>query len=781
MGKMKRFALLVTALFSATTAWGQDVDFARQIRPILSKSCFSCHGHDEKHRKAGLRLDTRRGATAVRDGAAAVEPGHGGVSSLVARITTDDPDDRMPPADAGAKLTGEEIDLLRRWIDQGAEYAPHWAFSKPLRATRPTVSDRSWPRNDVDYFVSRKLEARGLSPSPQADRHSLIRRLSFDLTGLPLTLAETERFIADESPSAYEELVDRLLASPAYGERWARVWMDLARYADTQGYEKDNRRTVWPWRDWVIKALNDDMPYDRFTTDQLAGDLLPDPSEQQLLATAFHRNTMTNTEGGTDDEEFRVVAVKDRVDTTGLIWLGLSVGCAKCHSHKYDPISQAEYYRLFAFFNQSADADRGDDAPKEALPSPFHLARREGLIHDLVAAKATLERSVNDSETLKRVADLEGKLEDYAKRMKPTAVPVMRDLPAEKRRTTHLLIKGSFLDPGATVEAGVPEALHDMRDQGPMNRLRLARWLMDDDNPLTARVTVNRIWARIFGIGLVETEEDFGTQGELPSHPDLLDWLAVEFRDAHGWSRKKLCKTIVMSATYRQTARATRKRLERDPRNRLFSRGPRFRLEAEMIRDQALAVGGLLSRKLYGPPVMPPQPKGVWKTVYNRGRWVNSRGEDRHRRGLYTFAKRTAAYPSSLLFDAGSGEFCVARRIRTNTVTAALVTLNDPVFTEAAQGLARRIVGENDGVASARAAFGWRLATGRPAKSLETERIVALYEMQLKHYQADREAAVKVATVPLGPLPEGLDTAEMAAWTIVAGVLLNLDETLTKG
>ncbi|MCH7728408.1 MAG: PSD1 domain-containing protein, partial [Planctomycetes bacterium] len=563
---MIRLGLLAVVLFTAGPGWGEEVDFARQIRPILSKNCFSCHGHDAKHREAELRLDTRDGAIAKRDGAAAVVPGSSSKSALHARITSDDPDERMPPADSGRELTEEEIDLLRRWIDQGAEYSAHWAFIKPVQTTLPKINDKSWPKNTLDYFVLARLEAKGLRPSVEADRYTLIRRLSFDLTGLPPTPEQVKQFIDDNSPQAYEKLVDRLLDSRHYGERWARVWMDLARYADTQGYEKDARRNVWPWRDWLIKALNDDMPYDQFTIEQLAGDLLPDANSQQVLATVFHRNTMTNTEGGTDDEEFRVAAVKDRVDTTGLIWLGLSVGCAKCHSHKYDPISQTEYYQLFAFFNQSADADRNDDAPKRALPSAFHYQQHKELVQQLAAARKKLKKnpSADTEATAKQIAELERQLEQKVMAMKPPAVPVMQELPEQKRRRTRLLIKGDFLNPGSEVKAGVPESLHAMSDHGAMNRLSLARWLMDKENPLAARVAVNRIWSRMFGAGLVETEEDFGTQGELPSHPRLLDWLAIEFRDTHHWSRKKLCKTIVMSATYRQFSKVTRELRELD-------------------------------------------------------------------------------------------------------------------------------------------------------------------------------------------------------------------------
>ncbi|MFP6612930.1 MAG: PSD1 and planctomycete cytochrome C domain-containing protein [Pirellulales bacterium] len=779
---MNKLGLSLVILFSARMGVGDEVKFARQIQPILAKNCFSCHGHDAKHRKAKLRLDTRSGATADRDETPAVVAGKSNQSGLIARVTSGDPDERMPPADSGRELTEKEIGLLRRWIDQGAKYEQHWAFQNPRRGPLPKVGDGSWPKNAIDHYVLARLEAEGLQPSADADRHTLVRRLSFDLTGLPPTQEQVGRFIEDRSPGAYEGLVDRLLDSPHYGERWARVWMDLARYADTQGYEKDRPRAVWTWRDWVIKALNDDMPYDQFTTEQLAGDLLPQTTSQQKLATVFHRNTMTNTEGGTDDEEFRVAAVKDRVDTTGLIWLGLSVGCAKCHSHKYDPISQTEYYQLFDFFNQTADADRYDDAPKLALPSEFYYQQHRELSKQLATAKKQLRESTDGGDAArKKVAELQELLEQKAVAMKPPAVPVLQELPEQNRRATRLLIKGDFLNQGDEVRAGVPQSLHSISVGAPMNRLGLARWLMDRENPLTARVTVNRMWSRLFGGGLVETEEDFGTQGEPPSHPGLLDWLAIEFRDSHGWSQKKLLKTIVMSATYRQSSRVNRQLLNRDPRNRLLGRGARFRLDAEMIRDQALAVSGLLSRNLYGPPVMPPQPDGVWKTVYNTDHWVTSQGRDRYRRGLYTFSKRTTPYPSFLLFDAGSGEICLPRRIRTNTVTAALVTLNDPVFTEAAQAVARRVVEEAGVGAKQRAAFAWQLITARRPAEGEASRILQLFEEQLVHYRQHKDAAHKMATNPLGPLPDGADVAEMAAWTVVASVLLNLDETLSRG
>ena len=454
-----RLGVLAIGLILAAPAVSQDVDFARQIRPLLSKHCFSCHGHDAKRRKGKLRLDRRASALAEREDGAAVVSGHSGKSLLYARITSTDAEERMPPADTGRALSRKETDLVRRWIDQGAKYAPHWAFTKPVRAALPKVRDGSWVKNPLDSFVLAGLEAEGLRPSKEADRYTLIRRLSFDLIGLPPTLSEVGAFVGDTSANAYERVVDRLLASPGYGERWARVWLDLARYADTQGYEKDRPRTVWPWRDWVIKALNDDMPYDQFTIEQLAGDLLPGATPQQVLATVFHRNTMTNTEGGTDDEEFRVVAVKDRVDTTGLIWLGLSVGCAKCHSHKYDPISLSEYYQLYGFFNQTADADRYDDAPTRALSSAYRHPEHAKLVGQLAAERKRLAAAPKDKAIPKRIATL-------SRRMGTVSVPVMHELSPSKQRETRVLAKGDFLDPGDKVESGVPKSLHSMRERG---------------------------------------------------------------------------------------------------------------------------------------------------------------------------------------------------------------------------------------------------------------------------------------------------------------------------
>ncbi|MDA1053935.1 MAG: PSD1 and planctomycete cytochrome C domain-containing protein [Planctomycetota bacterium] len=767
----------VAFLVGLTTSWtwadvDETVDFSREIRTILSAKCFACHGADDETREAELRLDRRDDAIAARDGEAAIVPGDAQTSELYRRITTDDPERRMPPPDSGHELTKEQIALLGRWIDQGAEYAQHWSFIKPMRPELPNVQNAELIKNPIDAFILAKLNEHQLGFAPEADRYALIRRLSLDLTGLPPTPEEADAFVRDDSPEAYERLVDRLLESQRYGEHWARMWLDLARYADTKGYEKDQPREIWRYRDWVIAALNADMPYDRFTLEQLAGDLLPDATPQQQLATAFHRNTMTNDEGGTDNEEFRVLAVKDRVDTTMQVWMGLTIGCAKCHSHKYDPITMREYYQFFAFFNQTEDADRPDDAPRIEAPTAEQSVARVALLSKLEALR-------KEPEAAERITTVEAELAGLTGQIQKT--PVMRELAEDRRRQTFIHVRGNFLEPGDKVELGVPEAFGPLPEGVPRNRLGVAQWLTHPDNPLTPRVAVNRVWARIFGLGIVETEEDFGSQGVAPSHPELLDWLAVEFRDSLGWSMKQLCKTIVMSTTYRQSSQIDSAKQEADPRNQLLSRSPRFRLSAEAVRDQALAVSGLLSPKMFGPSVMPPQPAGIWQTTYSQLRWITSAGEDRYRRGLYTFLRRTSPYPSLLMFDAGSREICQIRRVRTNTPLQALVTLNDPVYVEAAGGLAVRILKEqNLADTTSRASRSFRIVLVRPPTQQETDRLVSLYESAWADFQADPAAVESLLESSNVAVAENPNKAELAAWIVVGNVLLNLDETLMR-
>jgi mono/diheme cytochrome c family protein len=778
---MKNGLLFVLAFASTpalcAAASPAPIDFAREIRPILAKNCFACHGTDEKHREGGLRLDLRDAATKkLEDGKTAIVPGHTEASELVRRIIASDASERMPPADANASLTKEQIDLLTRWVGEGAKYSLHWSFEKPALSAVPRVSHASWTAGPVDRFVLAKLHEAGLKPSPAADRHALIRRLSLDLRGLPPSPHEVDTFVRDKSPAAYARLVDRFLADPAFGERLARPWLDLARYADSAGYASDPLRTIWLYRDWVIDAFNADMPFDEFTIEQLAGDLLPKPTSDQLVATAFNRNTMTNTEGGTDDEEFRVAAVKDRVDTTLDVWMGLTIGCAKCHSHKFDPITQKEYYQFVAIFNQSADNDQPDESPTISFPSPA-TGRESAAIDVRIAALKKRLSAVKDKKTIKKqIADLQ-----RSKPQVPT-VPVMRELPPPKHRKTHVMIKGNFLITADEVGPGVPAFFGSLPKSAPEDRLAMARWLVSRDNPLTARVAVNRVWSQLFGQGLVETEEDFGTQGKSPSHPELLDWLAVRYMD-HGWDTKWLVRLLVTSATYRQSSRITPEAIQKDPVNRLLSHAPRYRLEAEMVRDQALALAGLLSDKLKGPSVFPPQPGGLWRAAFNgRDRaWTTSPGEDRYRRGLYTFWRRTVPYPSMTTFDAPSREVCSVRRIRTNTPLQAFVTLNDPVYVEAAQALARRIVHEGGASPEERCRFALELCLVSSPKPKQVDELVSLLLAERKHYREDAKAAHQLATEPLGPTPPGIDEPELAAWTVVANVLLNLDGVLTKG
>jgi hypothetical protein len=999
----------------------KPIDFKRDVQPIFASRCYECHG--EKKKKGGLRLDQKENAFRGGDsGKPTVVSGKITESQLLQLVTSSDPDNVMPPK--GERLTPEQVGLLRSWIEQGANWpddaggkeSKHWAYVKPVRPELPNVKSRKWPLNGIDYFALARLEKEGLKPSAEADRTTLIRRVSLDLIGLPPTREEVDAFLKDKSEQAYEKVVDRLLASPHYGERWARPWLDLARYADTQGYEKDDRRSMWPYRDWVIEALNQDMPFDRFTIEQIAGDMLPDATRDQKVATGFHRNTMTNTEGGTDDEEFRHEAIVDRVDTTMSVWMATTFACARCHNHKYDPFTTKEYYQFYAFLNNTADSDKDDERPTLKLPTSeqetelkkfqtsiteadkrlkvetpdlaeargaweektlaelnkwaaldpaefksgggatlekkddksilasganpsndvytvithtdlnrvtglrlevlsddslpekslgrqrngnFVLSRFEATIapqdnssgaQPIVFAKASADRTQDgysvtnlidgkdgpgwavgandaknrgehsayfvisnrleftDGATLTVTLHHDSKWPDsnigrfrlyvtaeedpaQAPRVPDSVRKILAVVPAErdakqkealdkhwrsvapelkdvrdelaklrkeeadvdriisrssvmeeldKPRETHLLIRGGFLSKGDKVESGTPAVLHPFPQSQPSNRLGLAGWLVDTNNPLTARVTMNRVWAQYFGIGIVETVEDFGTQGEKPSHPELLDWLATEFMRT-GWDMKAMHKLIVMSATYRQSSHPTPELTERDPYNRLFARGPRVRLEAEMIRDQALVVSGLLSHKLGGPSVMPPQPEGLWQVVYSGDKWEISKGEDKYRRGLYTFWRRSMPHPAMTTFDAPTREFCVVKRTRSNTPLQALVLLNDPQYIEAAQALARRILSWQDKGIRERVAYAFRLCLGRTPARKEVDRLAALYERERSNFGEHPVSAANMATSESPAAPETMGVSELAAWTVVANVLLNLDEMITKG
>jgi hypothetical protein len=753
------------------------IDFNRDVRPILSNKCLACHGPDDGTREAGLRLDEPKIATSELDsGATAIVPGKPDASELILRVTNEDESQRMPPAEFGKPLSADEIATLRRWIEEGAHYAPHWSYVKPVRVTPPVAPDqwRNWPRNEIDLFALQSMLARGLHPSPEADRYALARRVFLDLTGLPPSIDEVESFVFDSSPDAYEKLVDDLLRRGAYGEHWARMWLDLARYADSAGYADDPPRTIWPYRDWVIRALNDNMPFDQFTIEQMAGDLLPNPSDEQLIATAFHRNTLTNNEGGTQDEEFRNVAVVDRVNTTMAVWMGSTFACAQCHNHKFDPISQREYFQLFAILNNTQDADRKDESPLLPIYTSEQRARHPEIAGRLSFLQTILAASSDVIAPVPAVS----LLVVAAGELRPsTTVPILREL-ADKRRETRFQYRGNYLDKGPVIEAALPSIFPAASD-GPPGRLQLARWLVDKDNPLTARVIVNRYWEALFGRGLVFTSEEFGSQGEPPSHPELLDWLAVEFMDS-GWDMRALVRKIVTSAVYRQSSQLAGDAAKVDPDNRWLARGPRVRLSAEMVRDQALAASGMLSNKMYGPPVRPPQPNlGLNAAFGSSTDWSTSEGDDRYRRAIYTTWRRSNPYPSMATFDAPNREVCTIRRNRTNTPLQSLVTLNDPVYVEAAQALARRAI-EHANTADKQITYAFQRCLSRNPNATELQMLVKLYNDSRDQLAGRPKAAEKLATNPLGDLPSGISPVDAAAMTVVANVLLNLDEMILK-
>jgi len=1151
----RSLSLLLAALYVCRVSAQQaPLSFNHDIRPLLANNCFQCHGPDEAERKGGtkqsggLRLDTQEGAFMDHGGKRAIAPGHPEQSEMLARLTSHDPDELMPPAKSGKKLAAAEIQKISDWIKSGAKYAQHWSYEKPVRHPLPKGA-----AHPVDAFLLDRLSREGLSPQPEADRATLVRRVTLDLTGLPATPEDVDAFLNDTAPGAWERVVDRLLDSPAYGEHWARLWLDLARYADSAGYADDPQRTIWGYRDYVIRAFNENKPFDRFTIEQIAGDLLPEAGEDQITATAFHRNTMTNNEGGTNDEEFRTVAIVDRVNTTLALWMGTSMACAQCHTHKYDPITQHEYFQVYAFLNSTEDADRRNEEPlysffspeqkkqraklerelaalEEALANtspevkvaaagwadrppdpgawqplipaavksqaslatgteadgtvavaapaekdtltvdiPLTAARKLGALRlealphaslpsggpgygggnfvitgvsatltppegakgpaaryvrielpghdkvlqlaevqvfsgganlaiqgtatqistrtDAVASRAidgntdpklangsvahtagdspdpwwevdlksehpvdrivvfnreeaaerlagfrvialdeqrrrvweksdnpaapetsfvlsgprgilfsdataeyeqdgftadsviplpaarkegrhnqgwavggaqgkphaltliasapveipagsrltvtiaqqsrhanhTLGRfrlsATSDSDAVQRAAlprhirailsipdksrsparqeelvrfigrevtpDLKPVREKIAALrkeldgVKPSTVPVMRELPPDKRRKTQVQLRGNWLSLGDVVTEGVPAAFHPLPADAPKNRLTLARWLVSEENPLTARVIANRFWEAVFGIGLVRTSEEFGSQGEQPSHPELLDWLATELV-REKWDLKKFLRLLVTSAAYRQSSKVAPGMAERDPDNRLLARGPRVRLSAEMIRDQALAVSGLLSRKMHGPSVRPERPNMGLSAAFGGGLdWKTSGGEDRLRRALYTEWRRTSPYPSMTTFDAPNREVCTIRRNQTNTPLQALVTLNDPVYVEAAQAFARRLfAASKEPRQIIREAF--RLALSRAPSDRELERLLTLQTEAAAEFRKDPQKAADMAANPIGPVPAGTDPAELAAWTAVANVVLNLDELLMK-
>lgn len=1056
-------ALLLVAMVSAggRAPAAEPVRFNRDIRPILSDNCFKCHGPDSVARQADLRLDRREGLFGDGDAAApVVAPGRAADSALFRRITSDDQDERMPPPDSGKTLTAEQIALLERWIDEGAVWEEHWSFQRPVRTAPPPTQQPGWRRNAIDAFVLAELERRGLAPSPEAAAETLLRRVTLDLTGLPPTPAELDAFRSDPAPDRYERAVDRLLASPRHGEHMAVDWLDAARYADTSGYQTDGPRDMSRWRDWVIDAFNAGMPFDQFTVEQLAGDLLPDPTLDQLIATGFNRNHRANSEGGIIPEEYQVEYVVDRVDTTMAVWLGLTIGCARCHEHKYDPVSHAEYYRLFAYFNNVPEHGRalklGNSPPYIPAPTPeqqrragqlaaardaaqrnwqaqagrvaeaqqaweqsaalaantrwtltdsleswFRLAgstgdeldaervlewRREpavaaaasvpvagGAIQpefapgpdggsvefdgqsylsvgdagrfgyldafsvaawvrpDGAATGGVVSRMSDDSDSdgwtlhlhngrvqvnlVKRWLDdalrvetveplrpeewqhvvltydgsrfasgvhvfvngepqplrvhldalnqsflseeplrigatgtrqrFTGGIADvrlYRRTLSPREAQIIsvvepidalaRIVPAARTpaqaaklqeyflahaapadvqaayqsaratqaeyenflhllpntmvmaemdppRTTRVLLRGAYDKPGDPVTAGVPQALLGGKPDPGGNRLDLARWLVDPSNPLTARVAVNRLWQKLFGVGLVKTSEDFGTQGEPPSHPELLDWLATEFL-RRGWDTKALLRLIVTSAAYRQASSANAELVAADPENRWLARGPRFRMPAEMVRDQALAASGLLEERLGGPSVKPYQPDGLWQEIASDTEYVQSTGPDLYRRSLYAYVKRTVANPTLVVFDSSTREACLLRRTRTNTPLQALTLLNDVTFVEAARVLAGRVIQNAGATDEARLGQLLRLTACREPSAAELTVLQRALDGHRTHFRSNPQAAEALVRSGAAPSPEHVDVPELAAWTLVASLVLNLDEVVTK-
>ncbi|MEN5054835.1 DUF1553 domain-containing protein [Sphingobacterium kitahiroshimense] len=917
---MKKKVVVVSLLLSAIVVVGlftfkkeDPVDFSAEVKPILNKHCITCHGGVKKNGGFSLLFENEAFAKA-ESGKPAIIAGDADHSEFIKRLTIDDPELRMPYN--APRLSDDEIDILKRWINEGAKWGKHWAYTLPEKVEVPKPfsfaglfgMNPSGISNNIDYFVQDKMKEKDLSFSKEADKETLLRRLYLDVVGIPPSLTELQSFVNDTRGNAYELRVDSLLASQQYGEKWASWWLDLARYADTKGYEKDGSRQIWPYRDWLIKAFNKDMPFDEFTVQQLAGDLLPDPTKDQLIATAFHRNTMNNDEGGTDSEEFRVASVLDRVNTTYQVWLSTTFECVQCHSHTYDPFKFEEYYKSVAFFNNTRDEDTQGDHPRlrfykaedesrvDSIKSWLTQKGNQKLIRSTDLFLHTLEPKIHahysdqvengalydtkwlgirsgGSARLKHIT-LQGKKQFYinywtslnggaievrkgsktgsllttvqlpstsgrqviqadlkedtgvhdlylifknataakdqpicmiewfalregfpvsadpeSQRMQnnfmqlintnPESVPVMIENPAEMHRKTHVFERGNRLALGKEVQPAVPETLNPFPKGAPNNRLGFAKWIVSKDNPLTARTLVNRIWAQLFGRGLVEPLGDMGTQSTPSMHIDLLDYLALDLMQNKKWSMKALVKDIVMSSTYKQSSSLNQGDAEKDPANIFLARGPRFRLSAEQIRDQTLAVSGLLSSKMYGPSVMPYQPDGVWMTVYSGESWATSTGEDQFRRGLYTFLKRTSPYPSFISFDASSREVCLVDRIRTNTPLQALTTLNDPVYLEAAKHLSTLMQKEGAGDSKKIISYGYKKLM---LKNPSAEKVVALeklYKEALQNFNKKPAEAAKFMAVNASDLKDPSLTSK-AAYMVVANALLNLDEFLTK-
>jgi hypothetical protein len=789
-----------------------EVEYNRDIRPILSRSCFPCHGFDSQQRKAGLRLDIREEACRpAESGATPIVPGKPDQSEVIARIGSEDTSLVMPPPEINKALSLREQQLLKQWILEGAAYQPIWSLIPPERPTKLAIRqlNSGWPRNAIDYFILARLKQAEMEPSAEADRESLIRRLSFDLTGLPPTLNEIDAFLSDSAPGAYEKLVDRLLASPHFGERMAVMWLDAARFADTHGYHLDAGRDMTIWRKWVIDAFNRNLPFDRFTVEQLAGDLLPNATVEQKIASGFNRNHMINFEGGAIDEEYRAAYVADRVNTMSTVWLGLTLGCCQCHDHKFDPITQNEYYRLYAFFNnldeKGIDGEVGNCEPLLKFPTAEQERRLGELNSEIAVIREQIERQKSDGESKQPASSLDTQLKDLEKQKAeledkiPSAMIMAERNPP---RDTFVLLRGEYDQHGEKVSAAVPKALPPLPTNAPSNRLGLAHWLVDPSHPLVARVTVNRLWQMLFGNGIVRSSEDFGSQGELPSHPELLDWLAIEFVEPSTapfgtgspskWNIKAMIRLMVTSATYRQASASTSNHRDRDSENRLYSRMSRTRLPAEFIRDQALAASGLLRHRVGGPSVSPYQPAGLWEELnslekigereqrWSRRFYQQSHGADLYRRGMYTIWKRSSPAPSLSAFDAPDRETCTVRRATSNTPLQALVLLNDPTYVEAARKLAERVMMEAPNNLNDRLTLLFRLTAGRRPNEAELAVLQSTLEDQQRRFRSNPSAAHTLLQVGESSRNDHLDPIELAAWANVSSVMLNLDETITK-
>ncbi|MCA9120854.1 MAG: PSD1 domain-containing protein [Planctomycetales bacterium] len=744
-----------------------DIDFNREVLPILSDKCFHCHGPDNETLEADLRLDQAEHVFSERDGYRIVLPGNTEESELIRRIRSRDPDERMPPSHSTRQLSPAEIELLTNWVKEGAKWTTHWAFEPPQRTASPTVHDVEWTQTPIDRFILQRLEREGLKPAKPADRETLVRRVTLDLTGLPPTLDEIDTFINDASPNSYERLVDRLLASPRYGEHMARPWLDAARYADTDGYQNDRTRYMWPWRDWVIMALNEGMPFDQFTIEQLAGDMLPNATLYQQIATGFGRNHRINSEGGSIPAEWAVEYVVDRVDTLGTVWLGLTIGCARCHDHKYDPMTQRDYYKLFAFFNNVPEwglgPNNGNSPPFIPLPKSWpHLSTDENCLiapapYELVTTQTSVVRPKPGG---------------------PETVMVMHEL--SEPRETYLLRRGQYNQPDRSevLSPGVPSRLQTRAPDSLTNRLDLAKWLVEPSNPLTARVIVNRYWQEFFGTGIVATSENFGVQGEPPSHPELLDWLATEFMH-RDWDVKAMHRLIVTSATYRQSSATSNKLQVRDPDNRLLARGPRVRLSAHEIRDCALAVSGLMSNRIGGESVKPYMPADIWSSISNN-KYKQDHGESLYRRSLYTYWRRTIPPPTMMTFNAAEREVCLVRKGHTNSPLQALTLMNNVAFVEASRLMAERILREGGKSLETQISYGVRVCISRHPRLKELNVLRDVYGDFLAEFNANEAAAEKLLSVGEFPRARDLDSIQLAAMTMVASTIMNLDEAVTK-